>query len=293
MKIRPATGEDAAAVAEVFAAVEADALGRPSHFSEYDVRDWWVTVPLETNTWLVEDDGSLVAAAGGEVRGGRGVFAGAVRPAARGRGLGTTLAELAEARLAGDGAGRIHAWTVAGDEAADELFAGRGYREVRRFWEMAIELDEEPPPPLVPVESFRLEDVRAFHTALEESFEDHWESHPEPFERWWERQQGKAGYDPSLWFVVRDGDEIAGAVRNDLNGAAGGYVGSLGVRRKWRGRGYGRALLLRSFREFRRRGLTRVTLGVDAANPTGATRLYESVGMHVDQESIIWEKVVA
>jgi ribosomal protein S18 acetylase RimI-like enzyme len=69
-------------------------------------------------------------------------------------------------------------------------------------------------------------------------------------------------------------------------------VGALGVRRRWRGRGYGRALLLHTFREFRRRGMTRATLGVDAANPTGATRLYESVGMHVEQEEIVWEKAL-
>ena len=54
-----------------------------------------------------------------------------------------------------------------------------------------------------------------------------------------------------------------------------------------------RALLLHSFREFRRRGQPQVTLGVDAANPTGATRLYESVGMHVLREDIVWEKVLA
>jgi hypothetical protein len=38
--------------------------------------------------------------------------------------------------------------------------------------------------------------------------------------------------------------------------------------------------------------MTRATLGVDAANPTGATRLYESVGMHVEQEEIVWEKTL-
>jgi hypothetical protein len=38
--------------------------------------------------------------------------------------------------------------------------------------------------------------------------------------------------------------------------------------------------------------MTRATLGVDAANPTGATHLYESVGMHVQQEEVVWEKVL-
>ena len=65
------------------------------------------------------------------------------------------------------------------------------------------------------------------------------------------------------------------------------------MRRPWRGRGYGRDLLRHSFREFRRRGMRRATLGVDAANPTGATHLYESVGMYVEQEAIVWEKVFA
>jgi len=51
------------------------------------------------------------------------------------------------------------------------------------------------------------------------------------------------------------------------------------VRAPWRGRGLGQALLLASFAEFHRRCRMRVELGVDSANPTGATRLYERVGM--------------
>jgi hypothetical protein len=33
-----------------------------------------------------------------------------------------------------------------------------------------------------------------------------------------------------------------------------------------------------------------VGLGVDAENPTGATRLYESVGMRVLKEDVVFEK---
>jgi len=62
------------------------------------------------------------------------------------------------------------------------------------------------------------------------------------------------------------------------------------VRRHWRGRGYGRALLLQTFRDFRRRGITRATLGVDASNATGATRLYERAGMRVLNEDVVYEK---
>ena len=35
------------------------------------------------------------------------------------------------------------------------------------------------------------------------------------------------------------------------------------------------------------------TLGVDASNATGATQLYESVGMRVEMEEIVWEKALA
>ena len=53
------------------------------------------------------------------------------------------------------------------------------------------------------------------------------------------------------------------------------------MRRPWRRRGLGLALLLHSFRDFAARGATRVGLGVDAENTTGAVGLYERAGMHV------------
>ncbi len=61
-----------------------------------------------------------------------------------------------------------------------------------------------------------------------------------------------------------------------------GWVGSLSVRRPWRRRGLGLALLLHSFHALQERGKARVGLGVDAQNLTGATRLYEKAGMHSD-----------
>lgn len=69
-----------------------------------------------------------------------------------------------------------------------------------------------------------------------------------------------------------------------------GYVGTLGVRRARRKRGLGEALLLHSFNEFYKRGTRTIGLGVDAENPTGATRLYKKVGMHVASEYVIYEK---
>jgi GNAT superfamily N-acetyltransferase len=292
VNIRPATRDDLAVVAELFGSVEEAVSGRPTQLDAAAVEGWLHTISFETNTWLFEEGGELVAAAFAQCFGQRGNCAGGVRPTAWGRGLGTKLLEIMEARLIEDGAQRTHSWTVAGDVAADNLLVRRGYREVRRFWEMAIELDQDPPEPAIPVELFREDDAEAFHAALEEAFADHWEHEDEPFDRWWERQQRRENYDPTLWFLIRDGEEIAGVARCEARPPAG-WVGALGVRKKWRGRGYGRALLQYSFREFRKRGYTRAALGVDASNATGATQLYESVGMHPEQENVVWEKVLA
>jgi ribosomal protein S18 acetylase RimI-like enzyme len=73
----------------------------------------------------------------------------------------------------------------------------------------------------------------------------------------------------------------------------GGWVGALGVRKPWRGCGIGMALLRRAFAEFHSRGRAHVGLGVDAANATGATRLYERAGMRVMSEDILFEKRLA
>ena len=74
------------------------------------------------------------------------------------------------------------------------------------------------------------------------------------------------------------GDEIAGVAVNRMR-LAGGWVGTLGVRRPWRKHGLGLALLYQSFGAFHQRGVKSVSLGVDAQNLTGATRLYERAGM--------------
>jgi ribosomal protein S18 acetylase RimI-like enzyme len=67
-------------------------------------------------------------------------------------------------------------------------------------------------------------------------------------------------------------------------------VNSLSVRRPWRRRGLGLALLQHAFGEFYRRDTMTVALGVDAQSLTGATRLYERAGMHVDRQYAVYEK---
>ncbi len=293
MNIRPFTKEDASAVADLLAADEERFYpGRPGRVTGADVLMWqeW-----NKEAWIWEEDGRLVAAATYGVHGDAANVRGVV--ADRGRGLGTEILERGEAFALTEDATKILTGAAEPNAEARALFESRGYREARRFYEMAIELPEEPPSPVVPdrlvVDELREDEYLAFYEALNESFAEHWEWHPQPYDEWIERRQGQHRDEHGpIWFVVRDGDELAAVTRNDAQVAGGGYVGAIGVRPAWRGQGLAKALLYRTFAEFWRRGTTRVTLDVDAQNETGAVALYERVGMHVESCGVAFEKLL-
>ena len=213
-----------------------------------------------------------------------------VPPGERADSVGSALLDAMEVRAAelavGDASVRLGVFSQ--DEPGHRLAEGRGYELFRYSFRMHIDFGGELPVPEWPegisVRSFtRGKDDRAVYEANVESFEDHFEHTRWPYESW--RQWAfTESFDPGLWWVAEDGQEIAGVClcRGDA-GAAGdlGWVNTLGVRRPWRRRGVGRALLLHAFAEFRARGKRGAGLGVDGLNLTGAVRLYEQAGMQV------------
>ncbi len=175
---------------------------------------------------------------------------------------------------------------------ARALLEGQGYAAARHFWRMVIDLDA-PPAPVAWPEGITVRpcaseaDERAVFFATDEAFHDHWGYVPETYEEWRPRQ--KDASDTSLWFLAEaDGEPAAAALCTYFLDM--GWVRRIGVRRPWRRRGLGEALLRHAFGEFYRRGTTRIGLGVDASNPTGATRLYEKAGMHVVHEYALYQK---
>jgi len=62
----------------------------------------------------------------------------------------------------------------------------------------------------------------------------------------------------------------------------------LSVLREYRGRGVAKFLLRDAFHRDAGLGFTGTALHCDATNPTGATQLYESVGMQRDQYYLAW-----
>jgi ribosomal protein S18 acetylase RimI-like enzyme len=142
------------------------------------------------------------------------------------------------------------------------------------------------------VREFVPDDAERVYDANVEVWLDASDPLEESFEEWRRWTTEREGFDPSLWFLAFDGDELAGfsLCRQDDTDPAAGYVGTLGVRRPWRRRGLGEALLLHSFAVLRDCGYTRATLGVDASSPTGATRLYERAGMTVYRDTVFLER---
>lgn len=172
----------------------------------------------------------------------------------------------------------------------------RGFAPVRHSLRMAIDLTEPTTPPAWPhgihVRSFRPGDERSFYEAQQETFEDTWEPVGLTFEEFSHWLLEAPWFRPELWLLALDGDEPAGfAICHARSGDPGtGSIRLLGVRRPWRRRGLGRALLLHSFAVLRQHGFRRAGLGVDAESPTGAHTLYESAGMHVEHRFEVVEK---
>jgi mycothiol synthase len=176
-----------------------------------------------------------------------------------------------------------------------------GFNLLRHGFRMVIDLDTPPPAPLWP-ERISLrnynhpQDVERMYRAEEDAFRDHFGYVPEPFEtgfeRWLHHATKGRNFDPALWFMAMDDGKIAGIIRGRpfLNeDRTMGWISSLGVRRPWRQRGLGLALLRHLFAVFHKRGKARAGLAVDASSLTGATRLYRKAGMHVQRRYDLYE----
>jgi len=294
--VRPPRLEDAEAVAQVTAALDAsfdvEQTEQPG-----DIRDDWRDLDLARDAWVWERDGKIVAYAAVYARGQdkRLIADGYVDPDYAGRGLGIAIVETTEQRARERGVARLENGVLGNDRGAGELLRSRGYRDVRHFYRMRIELDGPPPEPRWPegfqAAAFDPAEAHEFHDALEDGFAEEWGYTEEPFEAFSKRRLEEERFDPTLWTTVRAGGEIAAVLIADWkrHGEAG-WIASLAVRKPWRRRGLGEALLLRSLGQFYERGERVVQLGVDAENPTGATRLYERVGMSVSFEAVIYAK---
>jgi GNAT superfamily N-acetyltransferase len=171
---------------------------------------------------------------------------------------------------------------------AHVLLERSGYHVERRFYIMSCDLNGEVPSAGMPtgleLRPAQPEHYRQIWNAIEEAFIDHWGYTPrneKDYQQWLKHPE----FDPSLWMVAWDGDQVAGASinvapqgDNEKLGMNWAWTEPLGVRRPWRKRGLGRALLLESQREMKARGIPAAALEVDTENTSNALHIYESCG---------------
>jgi mycothiol synthase len=307
-RVRAPSRDDAPAVAAVVAVClrdEGDEGDATEMTADEQLSDWEGLDLAEEAVVLLAPDGQIVANADlVNRRYVRVSVYGHVHPAHRGRGLGTYLAHWGEA------------WTVrhmpdapkgtqvdvqhyirSTNSSALGLLAALDYVTVREVYVMAIELDQAPPPPEWPagigVRAFvPSQDERATFDAVEEAFRDIWGRPPGEFDRFLAHTVSERR-DPELWLLAIDqpSGTIAGFCLCRVAGN-GGWVNSVGVRRPWRERGIGLALLRAVFGVYYARGVRAIELSVDAESATGAPRLYGRAGMRVAKRFAIYRKVL-
>jgi GNAT superfamily N-acetyltransferase len=292
-RLRAPSPEDAGSIAALKRAVEIERDGA-SDVTVDDVLGEWALPRLSIgdDLWLVEDEEGSVVGYGLcwlEAPPSEVVADQIVAPRHRGRGLSELLLQLGEARAtdllraaATDGAGHLGVWSHERDGRRLDLLASRGFTQVRTFMRLERQLDEglELPvwPPGITFAPFRPGvDDAAVHAAHLEAFADDVAPVATDLEEWRRSLFADGCPDLALWLIAWDGDELVGGVEATET-PSGAYMGEHFVRRPWRGRGIGRALLLQECVELRRRGVTHACFAVDAANSSGALRLFDSVG---------------
>jgi mycothiol synthase len=255
---------------------------------------------LAADAWVATDDAGAVVGYAQARLDEPGVVGswGVVDPRHVGRGIGSALLDRIEARarglLAGARSRRLRNSITAADGAAAAMLRARGFRPVRHYWHMRIDLDErvelgQPPDGIHIAPIDPVDDLKAVHGILVDAFAGDPGDHPGEFEPWVEEHVATPSFDPSLWLLAREGSVPVGVLIGTA-GDDGGWVDWLAVLESHRGRGLGSALLRTAFAAFAERGIPRVTLNVDAENVTGATAVYERVGMRVANRWDLWER---
>jgi mycothiol synthase len=299
--VRAPTADDARTVAELIAACEFTDTGRAEMTIEELVGDWQEIEPSEEAVVVTAPDGFVAAYADVLNRSYVSVSVyGYVHPEHRGRGVGSYLVRWGEEwtrermSMAPEGARVVvQHYLNTSNEAAQRLLEASGYAAVRGYYRMTVQLEQTPPPPEWPegigLRTFVPEqDERAVYEAVEDAFRDVWGRPRGTLERFsgFTRQEGFA---PGLWFLAEGGGEIAGVCLCKTV-AGRGEVDVVAVRRPWRNRGLGLALLHHAFGEFYRRSVREVGLSVDAESTTRAPRLYGRAGMRVAESYALYQK---
>ncbi|MDX3799314.1 GNAT family N-acetyltransferase [Streptomyces sp. AK04-3B] len=285
---RPAAFADVHEIHRLVAACEHRLHGRATTDADSIAADLGRPgLDLACDTVLVHDHGGQLAG-WAWVRGRRSTVD--VHPEHRGRGLGRSLLDWAEARARQTGGERLAQTVSDSDRAAAALLRSRGYSPLVTEWLLEFAMPDEPdvpePPEGIVVRPFRPGDGPAVHQLTEDAF-DEWQQRRQSYEEWARHTVERATFEPAASPIAFADDQMVGAVLS-LNGPdqAEGYVERVAVRHDHRNRGIARMLLREAFRTFHTHGMRTCTLWTHS--DTGALSLYQRIGMTVRRSSTVY-----
>ena len=234
---------------------------------------------------------------------------GAVHPSFRAQGIGRHLLHTGvtiAGRLLTESNSQvtkvIRADVAQSNVPAMHLLERQGLQAVRFFSDLRCPLDSIPEPRqsttfrVISWDYSRSEEIRKVKNL---AFRDHWGTVPMSSDRWKTHTTGFGSWLDRSFVAVSPDDEIVGYLlshryENDdeLLGAKYAWVDNIGTLAEWRGRGVATQLLLSAMHAYREAEIEVAAINVDSDNPTGAYRLYESLGFRPWRRRVMYQREV-
>jgi ribosomal protein S18 acetylase RimI-like enzyme len=296
--------------------------GRAQHQVGEELREEFESTPVDLSsaTLAAWQGDRLVGAAylmhlPSTVREQRCYVVGTVHPDRRGAGIGRRLlgwglergTDLLQASPS-DLPKYLRVDTSRANSSALRLYERLDLRPIRYFADLRADLSEPTPTRrttiaaaaaafrIVPWDLARNEEARLVKNA---AFMDHWGSTPTPPEWWATRTSGFGSRPDWSYFAVDNDDNIIGHLithrfdnDDEVLGAKYAWVDNVGTLAEWRGLGVATQLIATALAKYREAGMQFAALGVDSDNPTGAYRLYESLGFRPWREFVTYQRVI-
>ncbi|WP_161606179.1 GNAT family N-acetyltransferase [Microlunatus speluncae] len=237
----------------------------------------------------------------------------AVHPEHRGHGVGTELLRwairTAEQRQAAEGSDQplnLRAGLPEADQRGARLLTKHGFSAVRWFSELTLELAADRPAPgpdpagltLLPYAPEFEEPLRILRN---DAFADHWGAGTWTIEEWRHYKTRSRNFRPELtWLALtEDGTPVGMAITmyyeadTDATGVKDAWIDIVGTAASHRKRGIASALIGRVGTSATELGYQTMSLGVDAASPTGADALYRSLGFQPERTTVTYDRIAA
>lgn len=262
---------------------EVDGLGRVTSVEQMKEHLKRPCYHPDEDLFFAELDGLLVGYADmvRELEIGRVILEGAVHPAHRGQGVGSRLLEIAIDHSRKLGARAVQIPIAQKMQAGEQFVQQRGFRVVRRHWQMSL-TEYGGGAPQIPhgfeLRHFVPGDEEGLCTLQNLAFAGSWGFCTNTVDEIHYLANCSLCHPEGILFIA-EGERLVGYcwTIDDPSDQEKGFIRMMGVDPSYHGRGLGRAILVAGINCLQRRGMTTIELSVDSRN-SGAKRLYQSVG---------------